>query len=151
MIMNILSKKTNNSVESKGYYNRIPIRVCSFALVENTESKIIYQTTSNEFCDNGPTIKLVIYKNENDWSIDIKQGSITSYYLHYSGLDDEKLSRRRAFWHACQYMKGKTMNNKERYSRIYQSSNKDVSIFKADAFFKNGNAITTDPFGEFLK
>lgn len=138
--------------ESNGCYDRVPIRINSFALVENTESRIIYQTTSPKFCNKGPTLKLIISKNKNNrWGINIKQGYICSSYLNTDELHTEKLSRNRAFWHACQYMKGKNLNHKERYSKIYQVSNEDKNIFESDAYFKNDNPITTDPFGEFLK
>lgn len=151
MRLDILSR-TKTYSESTGYYERVPVRINSFVLVENIKSKVVYQTTSQKFCNDGPILRIVIYKhNNNNWGINIKQGGISSSYLHTDDLSSEKLSRRRAFWHACQYMKGEELNHKERYSKIYQHSNQDVTIFEADSFFKNGNAITTDPFGEFLK
>jgi len=152
MFLRSLITKNPTYPESNGYYNRIPVRIHSFVLIENTESSVVYHTTSQKYCNKGTTLKVVISKNKNDrWGINIKQSGITSSYLHADDLNDEKLSRLRAFWHGCQYMKDKKLNNKERYSRIYKLSNEDSTIFDADAFFKNGHAVTKDPFGEFLR
>lgn len=152
--INLLSlfKNEQKYSESSGYYERVPLRVKSFVLVKNTENKVVYHTTSQDFCNKGPTLKLIINKNDNDrWGVNIRHGGISRAITYYDELHSERLSRRRAFWHAGQYMSGNDLNHKERYTLMYKVSNEDSNIFDADAFFKDGDPITTDPFGEFLK
>jgi hypothetical protein len=151
-LYDLLNKKRKKYSEISGYYERIPGRIDSFVCVKNEEDEIVYHTTSQEFCNTGPILRLRIIKNDNNrWGIYFKQGEIYWSIICPADLHSEKLSRRRAFWHAGQYMSGKDLSHKKRYSKIYRTNENSENIFEADAFFKNGNAVTTDPFGEFLK
>lgn len=152
LISTILDNKNSTYTESNGYYERVPIRVGEFTLLENEQGCVKFETTSVEFCTDGPKIIINIDKNENgEWGVNVNQGccgwSITPHeYIH-----NEKLSRRRAFWHASQYMNGIDLNYIERFSLRHKVEEDNPNIFDSDAYFKNGNARTTDPFGEFLK
>lgn len=145
-----LNKTSNTFSESNGHYERVPIRVGDFALVENSEDYVEYQTTSREFCENGPTLTIKINNSDNGWSVDVTHGCYHWTITPSVDLHKERLARRRAFWHAGQYMRGQDLSHKERFSITYQAHEENPDVFDADAYFKRGNAITSDPFGAFL-
>lgn len=151
-LMRGILNRTERYTESNGYYERVPIRVKSFVLVKNEKSRVVYETTSREFCNKGPKVSVSITtNNDGNWSVNFSQGGISGSITPSDNLSDKKISRRRAFWHAGQYMAGRELNNKETFSLTYQASVDNESIFEADAFFKDGDPITIDPFGEFLE
>ena len=155
IIMRLLNRILDRNLtypESNGYYDRVPIRIKSYTLVENTKDYVIYQTTDEQICDGKTELKIRIYRtDEGNWGINAVQGGVSHSIIGTGELTDEKLSRRRAFWHAGQYMKGESFTHQERYTLIHQVYSGDTNMFKDDKFFKNGDSITTDPFGEFLK
>jgi hypothetical protein len=146
-----LISKENKSVESNGYYERVPIRVGEFTLNENSENKLVFETTAQEFCNSGPKIILKITNGDSGWSVQRKQGTSMDMLVPSVDLTTDKLERRRAFWHTAQYMGGKELSHKERFSTIHQGYNNEIDLFRDDAFFKQGTARTTDPFEQFLK
>jgi|AntRauMinimDraft_4_1070384.scaffolds.fasta_scaffold01146_4 hypothetical protein len=149
-LRNLFEKENPTYPESNGFYERVPIRVKSFSIVKNKEDEVVFQTTSRDFCNENITLELHITQNdEGNWKVNINQGC-TQWCLTPTDDLRERISRRRAFWHAGQYMAGRELNHKQTYSLSYTVNNADADRFKDDAFFKNGNAITTDPFGEFL-
>lgn len=142
----------NQYCESDGYYERVPIRVNEFALVTNDEGKVVFETTSQEFCDDGPKLTITISESDTGWSVSVTQGGYGWSITPSVELDNSRLARRRAFWHAAQYMAGRDLSHKERFSLMHQSGIGTVpDLFKDDAFFKNGDPVTTDPFEEFLQ
>lgn len=143
---------TQKYAESSGYYERVPIRVGEWTLVKNEEGHISFETTCKEFCDNGPKTVVTISNNDSGWSVTCSQGCYEWSLTTSVDLHDERLARRRAMWHAVQYMTERELSGKERFSLLYQVYHEDdADLFKDDAFFKNGNAVTNDPFGEFLE
>jgi hypothetical protein len=136
--------------ESSGYYDRIPIRVNEFTLVENSEGLVIFETTAREFCRNGPKLQIRI-SDSSDWSVTQQHGSYGSGITPSVDLHDERLARRRAMWHAAQEMAGRELSASERFSTLHQVYEDDADLFEDDAFFQRGDAITNDPFGEFLE
>jgi len=141
----------SNSTESSGYYERVPIRVGEFALVENSEGEIVFETTSRKFCDDGPKIVLRISNSQSGWSVSCSQGSYNWNLTPSVDLTYERVARRRAMWHAAQYMSGQDLSHVKRYTIMHQVNNEETAdVFEDDAFFKNGDAVTNDPFGEFL-
>lgn len=137
--------------EGYGYYDRVPIRVGQFTLEKNEEGVVKFQTTCREFCDDGPKIVVTI-NNESGWSVDAQQGCYHWSITPSVDLHKERLERRRAFWHAGQYMSGNELTHKERFSISHQASlGSEPNLFEDDAFFKNGDAVTNDPFGYFLR
>lgn len=151
----LLQRSTGRSpkfAESSGFYERVPIRVGEFALVENSEGQIVFETTSQEFCDDGPKVTVTISDDDAGWSVNCSQGCYGWAITPSVDLHDERLARRRAMWHAAQHMAGRELSHVERYSLMHQVHNEDeADVFTDDAFFKNGNAVTNDPFGEFLE
>jgi len=151
-LLNRIVNRSQTYPESNGYYDRVPVRIKSYTLVKNTKDYVIYQTTDEDICNGKAELKIRIYRTENsNWGITAVQGGIAHSIIGTDDFSDEKLSRRRAFWHAGQYMKGKDFTHKERYTLIHQVYSDDTNIFKDDKFFKHGDSITTDPFSEFLK
>jgi hypothetical protein len=150
--MGVLSRLSlqNTFSESKGYYERVPIRVGDFVLKENKEGRLNFETTSQEFCKDGPEIRIIV-SNKDGWHVNRIQGSYHSTLVPSVDLHSEKLGRRRAFWHAAQYMSGKKLSHRKRFSITHTRHTEDPSLFRDDAFFKNDDAVTTDPFGKFLK
>lgn len=143
---------TQNYAESSGYYERVPIRVDEWTLVENEEGRIVFETTCKQFCENGPKTVVTISDDDAGWSVTCSQGCYGWSITTSVDLHDERLARRRAMWHAAQHMAGRELSWKERFSLSYQVHHEDdADLFKDDAFFKNGNAVTNDPFGEFLE
>lgn len=143
-------RSTGNYAESHGHYERIPIRVGEFALKTNEEDKVVFETTSQEFCDDGPKITVIISNGDAGWSVGASQACYGWAITPSVDLHDDRLARRRAMWHAAQYMAGRDLSHRERFSLMHRSSD-DADLFEDDAFFKNGNAVTNDPFGEFLE
>lgn len=138
--------------ESSGYYDRIPVRVGEFSLVKNEKGEIVFETTSTEFCGKGPKIEVVISNSQDGWSAGKRQSGPHEFIAPSVDINDERLARSRALWHAAQYMSGNDLSKKERFTLIYQNYNEETAdLFKDDAFFKNGDPITTDPFKDFLK
>jgi hypothetical protein len=136
--------------ESMGYYDRVPIRVGSFVLKKNKEEEVVFYTTCKDFCGEGPEVVVTVTNGENGWFVNETQGHYCSQIAPSVDLSRERLERRRAFWHAKEYMLGNDMNYKERFS-LRRQNEEDADLFADDAFFKNGNSVTTDPFGAFLK
>lgn len=139
--------------ESNGYYERVPIRVGEFVLVKNEEGEVIFETSSQEFCDGGPKVvyKIVKSDEDNNWSVNAQQGKYHWTITPSVDLAKEKLARRRAFWHAGQSMAGRELSHEERFSIIHQGYADNPDVFESDAYFKDGNPVTNDPFGEFLQ
>lgn len=147
-----LFSSTETYAESSGYYDRIPVRVGEFSLVKNEKGEIIFETTSTEFCGNGPKIKVIIKNSRKGWSANKRQGGPHEFITPSVDIDDELIARSRALWHAAQYMSGNDLSKKERFTLIHQKYNEETAeLFKDDAFFKNGDPITTDPFKNFLE
>lgn len=136
--------------ESNGYYERVPIRVGEFTLAVNEEGRVVFETTSQEFCREGPKLKVRILNGDEGWSVREKQGMYHYQLTPSVDLHDEKLARRRAFWHAGQFMDGVQLNHSERFSIMHRAGNDEADLFEDDAFFRDGDAVTIDPFGEFL-
>lgn len=156
-IFESFADQTERFAESNGYYDRVPIRVGDFALVENSEGLIKFETTSREFCNEGPKVTLTISNgddNSNNWSVNKKQGPYHSCPVPTADLTDSRLSRRRACWHAVQIMLGRELSHRERFTLIHQTrvdEEDKTNVFEDDAFFKHGDAVTNDPFGEVLE
>lgn len=146
------SKISGGYAESSGYYERVPIRVGEFVLTKNEEGEVIFKTSAKEFCGDGPMVTLRITK-DGGWSVTRSQGMYNSSPVPSVDLHEERLARRRAFWHAAQIMAGRELSHAERYSIIHRGYNDgdEIDLFRDDAFFKNGDPVTTDPFGEFLE
>jgi hypothetical protein len=146
---NINLEDTKSYAESRGYYDRIPIRVGSFVLKENEKDNIVFYTTSKDFCRDGPEVIVSIKNGDNGWVVKQRQGAYSSRITPSVDLSQERLERRRALWHAKEYMIGTEMNYKERFS-LSRQQEEEADLFEDDAFFRGGNAITSDPFSEFL-
>lgn len=116
--------KENKSVESNGYYERVPIRVGEFTLNENSENKLVFETTAQEFCNSGPKIILKITNGDSGWSVQRKQGTSMDMLVPSVNLTTDKLERRRAFWHAAQYMVAKSYHIKKGFQRFI----KDITM-----------------------
>lgn len=144
------TQSTRRFAESSGCYERVPIRVNEFALKTNEEGRVVFETTSQEFCNDEPKITVTISGDDNGWSVTVNQGCYGWAVTPSVDLHDERLARRRAMWHAAQYMAGRDLSYKERFS-LMRRNDDDADLFEDDAFFKNGNAVTNDPFGEFLE
>lgn len=142
-------KASETYAESMGYYDRVPIRVGSFVLEENKEGKVVFHTTCEDFCGKGPKVVVSITNGDNGWLVNETQGPYRSRITPSVDLSRERLERRRAFWHAKEYMLGNNMNYKERFS-LRRQNEEDADLFDDDSFFENGDAVTSDPFGEFL-
>lgn len=156
MILKSLIQNTGSSVgkyaESSGFYDRVPIRVGEFTLVRNSEGKVVFETTSQEFCNDGPKLEITIYrKDDGSWKVTRNHGCYGSDVTPSVDLTNERLARRRAMWHAAQEMAGRELSASERFSTLHQAYEEDADLFEDDAFFKHGNAVTNDPFGEFLQ
>lgn len=150
MVINLLKRKGDSDfAESYGYYERVPIRVGEYALIKNEEGEVVFETTAREHCDDGPKIVVTICE-ENRWSVNARQGPYMWAVTPSIDLSDNRLARRRAFWHAAQYMVDRKLNYKETFSTRRQIED-DCDLFKDDAFFENGDAVTNDPFDEFLE
>jgi hypothetical protein len=126
--------------------------VGEFSLVENSEERIVFETTSQEFCNDGPKVEIIISRKDDDrWEVSQKHGCYGSSVTPAVDLPTERLARRRAMWHAAQEMAGRDLSAPERFSILHQAYEDDADLFEDDAFFRNGNAVTNDPFGEFLQ
>lgn len=146
-LMNAVSK----APESGGYYERVPIRIGEFALVKNVEGKLVFETTDSSICDEGPKVVLTVSSSDG-WSVEKRQGSYYHTVTSSIDIDEGRLTRRRAFWHAGQFMQGRKLSEKKRFSLVHRVYNDDnAGLFEDDAYFKNGDVVTTDPFGEFLE
>lgn len=144
-------KQTGTYAESNGYYERVPIRVNEFTLETNEEGCVVFKTTSQAFCDDGPMLTVTISNDDSGWSVEVNQGPYHWSITSSVDLHKERLARRRAFWHAAQYMSGRDLTHRERFTISYKANNDEADLFKDDAFFQNGDAVTTDPFGAFLE
>jgi hypothetical protein len=92
---------TGKYAESAGYYDRVPIRVNEFTLEENSEGRVVFETTAKEFCRNGPKLQITISKNDDGgWGVTQRHGAYGSGITPHIELHDERLARRRAMWHA---------------------------------------------------
>lgn len=151
LLDNLLPSGNSGYSESNGYYERVPIRVGEFVLVENKEGSVSFETTCRDFCDDGPKIEVKINKDDDKWGVKANQGGYQWNITPHQHVLNEKLSRRRAFWHALQYMIDEDLTYRERYSIRYQVEEDNPDIFKADAFFINGDSRTSDPFGDYLE
>lgn len=150
MVFGFLTETGNSGfAESNGFYDRIPIRVGEYSLVENEKDKLVFETTAQEHCDDGPKVTVSISKDDG-WSVNASQGCYMWNVTPSVELTKDRLERRRAFWHAAQYMIGRELNYKETFSTRRQIED-EADLFEDDAFFKNGNAVTNDPFSEFLE
>lgn len=150
MLFGFLTRTGNSGfAESNGFYDRIPIRVGEYSLVKNEENKVVFDTTAQEHCGDGPKITVTITK-EGGWSVSASQGYYMWNVAPSVDLTKERLARRRSFWHAAQYMCGRELNYKETFSTRRQIED-DCDLFEDDAFFENGDSVTSQPFGEFLE
>lgn len=150
MVLELLKRRGYSGfAESHGFYERVPIRVGEYALVKNEEDEVVFETTAQKHCDDGPKVTVTISK-DNGWSVTASQGSYMWNVTPSVELSKERLERRRAFWHAAQYMMGRKLNYKETFSTRRQIED-EADLFEDDAFFNSGNAVTNDPFGEFLE
>lgn len=152
-VSTLLSLRSNPSEfsESNGYYERVPIRVGEFVLEKNEEGLVVFKTSSQKHCRKGPMITVRISNSGNGWSVKESQGPYHCGIAPSVDLHRGRLERRRAFWHAAQRMAGRELSHRERFSMVHRGYNDDADLFEDDAFFKNGDAVTTDPFGEFLE
>lgn len=145
-----LGTQPKSFTESNGWYERVPIRVGEFTLVKNEEGEVVFETTAQEFCRDGPKIQISIVEEDDGWSVREKHGCYRSFITPSVDLHSEKLARRRAFWHAGQHMNGVELSKSERFTIIHQTWSDNPNVFDDDAFFRNGDPVTIDPFGEFL-
>lgn len=151
-VLGLISKdNTGNYTESTGYYNRVPIRVGEFTVTENSHDQIVFETTSQDFCDDGPKLTLTIAMTGTGWAVNAKQGAYHWTIAPAVDLHDDDIARKRAMWHAAQYMSGNTLSHQERYTITHTTHTDNHDVFEDDAFFTNGEPITTDPFNAFLE
>lgn len=137
--------------DKSGYYERIPIRVGQYCLTENIKDKVVFETTDKKICNGGVKKKIIIYNSDDGWKSEVKEGAYSYDITPSVDLSDERLARRRAMWHTCQHMLGRDLSHKERFSITWYAHNDEAKLFKDDAFFKNGDPVTNDPFGKVLK
>ena len=109
----------------------------------------MFKKTAEEHGD-GAQKETVTKKKDDEWSVNASQGCYMWNVTPSVELTKDRLERRRAFWHAAQYMIGRELNYKETFSTRRQIED-GADLFEDDAFFKNGNAVTNDPFSEFLE
>jgi hypothetical protein len=137
--------------ESSGYYERIPIRVGEFVLVENEKGVVVFETTESSICNNQGKIIVSIDNGNGGWSVTCTQDGI-SWAVVPSVDIQSRIARLRSTWHAAQYMAGNELDWKERFLLSHQVYNEQtLDLFDDDAFFENGDPVTTDPFSRFLR
>lgn len=137
--------------ESSGYYEGVPIRVGEFVLVQNEKGSIVFETTERSICKNQGKIIVSIDDGNAGWSVTCTQDGI-SWAVVPSVDIQVRIARLRAMWHAAQYMMGNELDWRERFSISHQVYNEQtIDLFNDDAFFENGDPVTTDPFGKFLR
>lgn len=137
--------------ESAGHYERVPIRIGDFSLVTNEEGLVVFETTAEDICGSFKKIKIHI-TNHDGWHVEIRRGGALSVLTPSVDLTTERLARRRAFWHAIQFMIGRDLSHKQRFSLMHTAGDaENTDLFKDDAFFENGDEVTADPFGPYLE
>lgn len=149
-VTRLLSPQVTSS-ESAGYYERIPRRVGSFLLVTNEKGRVVFESTSTDVCTNDVKTVVTISDDAGGWSVICSQSSEWELTPAIN-LHSDRIERRRAMWHAAQYMAGRNLSPAERFSLLHQESfTTDANVFADDAFFDAcGDTVTDDPFGEFL-
>lgn len=150
-ISHLFRTDSNSYAESTGFYEQIPIRVGEFVLTKNEKGLLEFKSSSQEICGNGPMTVIRVSNSESGWSVMERQGPYQTEIVPAVDFSKERLARRRAFWHAAQYMSGRDLSFRERFNRRHQVTNDDADVFDDDAFFKDGNAITTVPFEDFVE
>lgn len=149
-ISDVFSTQKDVSQESGGYYERVPRRVGTFLLVTNEKGCIAFETTDQAFCKQDIKTVVTISK-DGGWSASCAQGGSEWSITPSVDICSERVARRRAMWHAAQYMADRNLSHIERFTLMHQASfDTDPDLYEDDAFFTNGYAVTNDPFGEFL-